>query len=311
MGLRTHASGRRPARPLISSSTRTDRACFPSRARLTDSSKRHIDGLSCARSLLVPARWRSPAARPGVAVSARRPAWSFARRRSAAVSPGLIAAGRASAAAGQVVYELHVGTFTPEGTWAAAAEQLPALADLGVTVVEMMPIADFAGRVRVGLRRRQPLCADAPVWHARRSPPLRRSRARRRPRRDPGRRLQPSRTGRQLSERVLARLLHRQVQQRLGPRDQLRGPARRRARSSSRTPATGSTSSISTGSVSTRRRTCTTRRRSTSSRRSSQRARRGRPARADHDRRRERAAGHSIWSGRRSRAAMGRCALER
>ena len=47
--------------------------------------------------------------------------------------------------AGQVVYEFHVGTFTPEGTWASAAEQLPALADLGVTVVEMMPIADFVG----------------------------------------------------------------------------------------------------------------------------------------------------------------------
>lgn len=47
---------------------------------------------------------------------------------------------------GQVLYEMHVGTLTPEGTWAAAAEQLPALADLGVTVIEMMPIADFAGR---------------------------------------------------------------------------------------------------------------------------------------------------------------------
>ena len=47
---------------------------------------------------------------------------------------------------GQVLYELHVGTFTGEGTWRAAAEELPALADLGVTVIEMMPIADFAGR---------------------------------------------------------------------------------------------------------------------------------------------------------------------
>ena len=47
---------------------------------------------------------------------------------------------------GQVLYEMHVGTFTPEGTWAAAAEQLPMLADLGVTVIEMMPVADFAGR---------------------------------------------------------------------------------------------------------------------------------------------------------------------
>src|SRR5689334_21899873 len=47
---------------------------------------------------------------------------------------------------GQVLYEMHVGTFTPEGTWAAAQGQLEALVDLGVTVVEMMPIADFAGR---------------------------------------------------------------------------------------------------------------------------------------------------------------------
>jgi maltooligosyltrehalose trehalohydrolase len=47
---------------------------------------------------------------------------------------------------GQVVYEMHVGTFTTEGTWEAAARELPALADLGVTVVEVMPVADFAGR---------------------------------------------------------------------------------------------------------------------------------------------------------------------
>jgi maltooligosyltrehalose trehalohydrolase len=47
---------------------------------------------------------------------------------------------------GQVLYELHVGTFTPEGTWAAAAQQLPALADLGVTCLEVMPVAAFDGR---------------------------------------------------------------------------------------------------------------------------------------------------------------------
>ena len=45
----------------------------------------------------------------------------------------------------QVLYELHVGTFTREGTWAAAAEQLPFLAELGVTTIEMMPVNDFAG----------------------------------------------------------------------------------------------------------------------------------------------------------------------
>lgn len=46
---------------------------------------------------------------------------------------------------GQVLYEMHVGTFTREGTWIAAACHLPELAQLGVTVIEMMPIADFSG----------------------------------------------------------------------------------------------------------------------------------------------------------------------
>ncbi|WP_210318610.1 malto-oligosyltrehalose trehalohydrolase [Alsobacter metallidurans] len=47
---------------------------------------------------------------------------------------------------GQVVYEFHVGTFTPEGTWAAAARKLPFLKDVGVTVLEMMPVNAFTGR---------------------------------------------------------------------------------------------------------------------------------------------------------------------
>lgn len=47
---------------------------------------------------------------------------------------------------GQVLYELHVGAFTPEGTWAAAARELPVLAELGVTLIEVMPVADFPGR---------------------------------------------------------------------------------------------------------------------------------------------------------------------
>ncbi|MCI0702734.1 MAG: malto-oligosyltrehalose trehalohydrolase [Planctomycetia bacterium] len=47
---------------------------------------------------------------------------------------------------GQVIYELHIGTFTREGTWSAAARELPELARAGITVIEVMPIADFAGR---------------------------------------------------------------------------------------------------------------------------------------------------------------------
>ena len=46
---------------------------------------------------------------------------------------------------GQVLYEMHVGTFTQEGTWAAATRELAELARLGITVLEIMPIADFAG----------------------------------------------------------------------------------------------------------------------------------------------------------------------
>ncbi|HVZ32119.1 MAG TPA: malto-oligosyltrehalose trehalohydrolase, partial [Polyangiaceae bacterium] len=48
-------------------------------------------------------------------------------------------------ARGQVLYELHIGTFTPEGTYAAAAEQLGHLVELGVTIVELMPVAEFPG----------------------------------------------------------------------------------------------------------------------------------------------------------------------
>jgi maltooligosyltrehalose trehalohydrolase len=47
---------------------------------------------------------------------------------------------------GQVIYEMHIGTFTRDRTWAAAARELSELADLGVTCLEMMPIAEFPGR---------------------------------------------------------------------------------------------------------------------------------------------------------------------
>jgi maltooligosyltrehalose trehalohydrolase len=45
-----------------------------------------------------------------------------------------------------VFYELHVGTFTAAGTYAAVAERLDHLASLGVTAIELMPVADFPGR---------------------------------------------------------------------------------------------------------------------------------------------------------------------
>jgi maltooligosyltrehalose trehalohydrolase len=45
-----------------------------------------------------------------------------------------------------VLYELHVGTFTEEGTFEAAAARLQQLADTGITAVELMPVASFGGR---------------------------------------------------------------------------------------------------------------------------------------------------------------------
>jgi maltooligosyltrehalose trehalohydrolase len=47
---------------------------------------------------------------------------------------------------GQIIYEFHVGTFTPQGTWEAAAEKLEEVKSAGITLLEMMPIADFPGR---------------------------------------------------------------------------------------------------------------------------------------------------------------------
>jgi len=49
------------------------------------------------------------------------------------------------AAAGAVLYEMHIGTFTPEGTWEAAARELPELARFGITCLEVMPVAEFPG----------------------------------------------------------------------------------------------------------------------------------------------------------------------
>lgn len=44
-----------------------------------------------------------------------------------------------------VLYELHIGTFTPEGTYSAAAQKLRYLADLGITLLELMPLSSFPG----------------------------------------------------------------------------------------------------------------------------------------------------------------------
>ena len=47
---------------------------------------------------------------------------------------------------GQVIYELHLGTFTERGDWNSAAEKLPYVRDTGISIVELMPVADFPGK---------------------------------------------------------------------------------------------------------------------------------------------------------------------
>ena len=70
-------------------------------------------------------------------------------RPSAVFSPELYgwsdAAWRGIAREELVIYELHVGTFTPEGTFDAIVPRLPELVSLGVTAIEVMPVAQFPG----------------------------------------------------------------------------------------------------------------------------------------------------------------------
>lgn len=60
--------------------------------------------------------------------------------------------------AGGVIYELHVGTFTPEGTFDALIDRLDHLVDLGVTHVELLPVNDFNGTWNWGY--------DGVLWYA-------------------------------------------------------------------------------------------------------------------------------------------------
>ena len=74
-----------------------------------------------------------------------RTSWPVADRRS--VTPFLERSRMARPTMhGQVIYELHIGAFTPEGTFDSAITQLDALKDLGISVIEVMPVAEFPGR---------------------------------------------------------------------------------------------------------------------------------------------------------------------
>jgi len=60
-----------------------------------------------------------------------------------------------------VVYELHVGTFTPDGTFNGMRRRLDHLVELGITAIELMPIADFSGRRNWGYDGVLPYAPDS------------------------------------------------------------------------------------------------------------------------------------------------------
>ena len=145
------------------------------------------------------------------------------------------AAWRGVPLAGSVLYELHVGTFTPEGTFDAAVARLDHLVDLGVSAVELLPCNAFAGERGLGLRRRRLVRRARAVRRSGRAQALRRRLPRPRARRRHGRRLQPPRAGRELPAGVRA-LPHRGAHDALGP-----GGQPRPARAPTRSAATSST----------------------------------------------------------------------
>ncbi len=91
---------------------------LPDGLRVPDPASRRQDGDVHDASIVV-----DPAAYPWRHVESRRRSWREA-----------------------VLYEIHVGTFSEEGTFEGVGRRLGALAELGITAVELMPIADFPGR---------------------------------------------------------------------------------------------------------------------------------------------------------------------
>ena len=80
-----------------------------------------------------------------------------------------------------VIYELHIGTFSAEGTFHGAISHLDYLVDLGVTAIELMPVADFPGKRNWGYDGVLPFAPDASYGRPDDLKRLHRRRARARP----------------------------------------------------------------------------------------------------------------------------------
>ena len=125
-----------------------------------------------------------------------------------------------------MIYELHVGTFTPEGTFEAAIGHLDRLRDLGVTAVELMPVAQFPGTRNWGYDGVYPFAVQASYGGAGWAPAVRRRMPRPGARRGSGRGLQPPRPRGKLPSRLRS-VLHGRVPHTLGRCPQLRRTGQR------------------------------------------------------------------------------------
>ena len=258
----TSASGHRPAGNSRSCSrARSIAASCPPSATPAAISRLHVPGLVRRRALPVSPRRRARAARRSrVALPARR-AVRAVRRSS--IRPRMRGRdggwrGHHRARSARSSTSCTSARSRREGTW-AAAERAPAVPRRA----RRHDDRDDAGQrvrrhARLGLRRRESVRADPQLRHARRPARVRRPRARARARRDPRRRLQPPRAGRQLAvPRSRPYRLEGGKPNEWGDALDYRQSAAC-ANSSSRTPATGSTSFTSTACGSTRRRRSTT-----------------------------------------------------
>ena len=211
--LAPNSSGsRHRARPRVGAAARSvSRSLFQavnataSRTRTAATSAARLPRRAGDRYQFEARRRREAVSGSGVAIPAGGSARAVGDRRSRRVLAGPTAAWRGASREGQVVYELHVGTFTTRrhvgrGRTRAARTRAPRhhahRGDAGRRV---------RGTLRLGLRRRRSLRAVAPLRAPGRFPPIRRCRARRRHRRHPRRRLQPPRAVGQLPARVLRR----------------------------------------------------------------------------------------------------------
>ena len=163
---RTFASGR-PAsqrRGRRRAATRRDSRCAREDNGYFSGRSPHRAGRSVSVSA---GRRRAAVSRSGVAISARWSARPLGDRRLRPLPLDRRGVGAARAMQGQVIYEMHVGTFTREGTWAAARARAAELAALGITLIEVMPVAEFPGRFGWGYDGVDLFAPDASLRHAR------------------------------------------------------------------------------------------------------------------------------------------------